>query len=53
MTILPGSELVRRQGEERACLVQGVAQAIETAIEGDQVQKIAMLAGGGVGLMCS
>lgn len=35
-TILPWSKPVRRQGE-RACLVQGVAQAIETAIEGDEV----------------
>ena len=52
-TILSWSELVWWQGEKRACLVQGVAQAIETAIEGDEVQKIAMLARGGIGLMCN
>ncbi len=51
--IPPSIERVRRQGEEGACLVQGIAQAIETAIEGDEVQKVAMLAGGGVRLMCS
>jgi len=47
------SDWIGGQGEERARLVQGVAQAIETTIEGDQVKEIAMLAGGGVGLMCS
>jgi hypothetical protein len=32
-------------------LVEGVAQAVETAIERNEVQKIAMFARGGVGLM--
>ena len=42
-----------RQAEEGSCLVEGVAQAIEAAIQRDQVEEIAMFAGGSVGLMCS
>ena len=37
------------QAEEGARLVEGVAQAVEAAIERDEVEQIAMLAGGGVG----
>jgi hypothetical protein len=33
--------------------VHRLAQAGEVAIEADQVQQIAMLAGRGIGLMCS
>ncbi len=39
---------VRRQTKKRARLVEGVAQAVETAIERNEVQKIAMFARGGV-----
>ncbi len=39
----------RRHGEERARLVEGVAQPVETAAQRDEVQKVAMLSGGGVG----
>ena len=38
-----------RQAEEGSGLVEGVAQAIEPAIERDQVEKITMFAGGGIG----
>ncbi len=38
-----------RQAEEAARLVEHVAEGVEPAIEGDQVEEIAMLAGGGVG----
>ena len=41
------------QAEEGSRLVERVAQAIEAAIQGDEVEQIAMFAGGGVGLMCS
>ena len=37
-----------RHAEERSRLVEGVTQAIEAAIERDQVEKITMFAGGGV-----
>ena len=40
-----------RQAEEGSGLVEGVAQAIEPTIERDQVEKITMFAGGGIGLM--
>ena len=38
-----------RQAEESSGLVEGVTQAIEATIERDQVEKIAMFAGGGIG----
>jgi len=41
------------RGEEGSCLVEDIAQAIEAAVHGDEVEQIAVLAGGGVGLMCS
>jgi hypothetical protein len=40
-----------RQAEEGSRLVEDVAQAIEATVERDEVEEIAMLAGGGVGLM--
>lgn len=40
-----------RQREEGARLVDGFSDAAETAIEADQVEEIAMLGGGCVGLM--
>ena len=46
--ILPW-DWVRRQGKERARLLEGIAQPVETAAERDEVEKVAMLAGGGVG----
>ena len=42
-------ELGPWQGEEAARLVQGVAQARQALVCGDQVEQVAMLAGGGVG----
>jgi len=41
------------QRQEKGRLVHRLAQAGEVAIEADQVQQIAMLAGRGIGLMCS
>ena len=43
----------RRHGKERTCLLKGVAQPVETAAQRNEVQKVAMLPGGGVSLMCS
>ena len=37
------------QAEERPRFIERVAQAIKPAVEGDEVEQIAMLAGGGVG----
>ena len=39
------------QAEEHPRFIERVAQAIKPAVEGDEVEQIAMLAGGGVGLM--
>jgi len=44
-------QLPLRQSEESPCLAQRIAQAVEAAVEPDQVEQIAMLAGRGVGLM--
>ena len=41
------------QAEEGTRLVEQVAEAVEAAVQGDEVEEIAMLAGGGVRLMCS
>jgi hypothetical protein len=38
-----------RQGEEGSRLVHGVAKAVQIAVAGDEVEEIAVLAGGGVG----
>jgi hypothetical protein len=48
---MPAWNRIRRQGQERACLLEGIAQPVETAAERNEVQKVTMLAGGGVGLM--
>src|SRR3546814_9637820 len=37
-----------RQAEEAACLLEHIAEGVEPAVEGDQVEEIAVLAGGGV-----
>src|SRR5579871_4972905 len=37
------------QAEERPRFIERVAQAIEAPVEGDEVEQIAMFAGGGVG----
>ncbi len=54
---MPPETLTRRlgawQAEEASCLIEDIAQASEAAVDGDQVEQIAMLAGGGIGLMCS
>ena len=39
------------QAEEPARFSENIGKAVETAAQRDQVEKIAMLAGGGVGLM--
>src|SRR4030095_5697562 len=44
---VPAWNRIRRQGQERACLLEGIAQPVETAAERNEVQKVAMLAGGG------
>jgi hypothetical protein len=41
------------KAEERSGFVEDGGQAGEAEVRGDQVEEIAMLAGGGVGLMCS
>lgn len=43
----------RWQREKPACFVDRFAQATQVAVEADQIKQIAMLAGRGVGLMCS
>jgi hypothetical protein len=40
-----------RQAEEGLGLVESVAQAIEAAIAGDQVEEVTVFPGGGVRLM--
>jgi hypothetical protein len=40
-----------RQAEESARFGENIGKAIETAAQCDQVEKIAVLAGGSVGLM--
>src|SRR5229473_580062 len=47
--VLPLGRRLGWQAEKRARLVEGVAQAVETTVEGNEVQEIAMLPGGGVG----
>ena len=42
-----------RQGEKAARLVHGLAKTVQVAVEADQVEQIAMLAGRGIGLMCN
>jgi hypothetical protein len=42
-----------RQAEEGSSLIESVAQTIEAAIAGDQVEKITVFPGGGIRLMCS
>ena len=39
--------------QEGASLVHGIAECAEATIEPDEVEQVAVLAGGGVGLMCS
>ena len=38
-----------RQGEKATRLVHGLAKAIQIAVARDQIEEIAMLAGGGIG----
>ena len=38
-----------RQGEKGTRLVDGLAEAVQIAVAGDQIEQIAMLAGGGIG----
>ena len=45
------SDRGRRQGEKAARFVDRFAKAIQVAVEADQIEQIAMLAGRGVGLM--
>jgi len=40
-----------RQAEESARFGENIGEAIETAAQRDQVEKIAMLTGGGIALM--
>jgi hypothetical protein len=42
-----------RQGEKAARFVHRFAKAVQIAVEMDQIEQIAMLAGRGIGLMCS
>jgi hypothetical protein len=42
-----------RQAEECSRLIEYVANGVEPAVGGNQVEKIAVLARGSVGLMCS
>jgi hypothetical protein len=48
-----GLPLGPRQAQEGSGFVEHVAKAIEPPVHGDQVEQVAMLSGGGVGLMCS
>jgi hypothetical protein len=41
----------QRHPQKGPCLVEGVAEPVETAIEPDEVEQIAVFASGGVGLM--
>ena len=41
------------EAEEHPRFIERVAQAIKAAIEGDEVEQIAMFAGCGIGLMFS
>jgi hypothetical protein len=45
--------LSSRQAEEASCLVGDVMEVGKAAAVADDVEEIAVLAGGGVGLMCS
>jgi hypothetical protein len=42
---------LRRKAEKRPCLIENVTETIKAAGFGDQIQQIAMFAGGRVGLM--
>jgi len=41
------------QREKASRLNEHIAQAVKPPVQGDEIEQITMLAGGGVGLMCS